>query len=724
MSSHSSRKQRKFPITLLSRVRVRNRFLILTGVILVLVSCAAFFIVRSFGQRKTYYVAYVGRYERHGFDRLHELALKKYLDEMNGEMRGARLELKTFNNGGDADGSRKIYEDIFADGRFVVVIDNTWGRELQSVASFIRDKKIPVIAINADNQKTDFADNAVFLGHDDDVPRIVTGFVKDALKCSDLVLINEESYALKEEYRRELEATSIKVTKLSVNSNVVDTNERNVLFQELDASLSDMRQHQHTPTVIINTHASWGVEILNYIDTRQTGVTILGGPYILNWSQSNQFSRNDNGNSLIMLTTPSDAITNKVYLDMAEIRRADSEVSQIVNAQLFVKRCLDAVSIVRGALYDESALRFRSIIARSTFTDFFQRKLKSATYTGKYDLYEFDDNLLLRNEKTFEKYFRGEVFSFPKQLNSRGRVIPNVYFGLEIINISNIDTSNRSFHADFFYWVKFDKEYSDIEKYIHFRNEKNSVKSDPLFTDSSNEQTMYKLYKKSADFTMDVDFGRYPLDTQELNIELELINPADELRISFDHESFNQSKNNVSQFNLGEWYRKDLYITVDNFIGKSLWGSSEDEGRSARKFKTLNVRMPISRRFASPFVTIMLPLIMMGLTAIAVLTVKDNSFANIGQICIGIFLSIVTYSIAFAQIAPRSSGLTIADVLFYGTFLTIFLVVLKIILFNSSIISDHARKWVNERASMIGIVALLCYGLMICLTVVIGLGLS
>lgn len=689
-----------------------------------MVSCAVFVLVRRLNRTNTYYVAYVGRYQRLGFDRLHELALKKYLNEINEEMRDVRLELKTFDNDGDAKVSRKIYEEIFEDGRFVVAIDNTWGSELQPIASFIREKRIPVVAINADRQGTDFAHNAVFLGHDDDVPRIVTGFVNNVLKCSEIILINEENYALKEEYRKELEATPVKVTKLSVSSNTVDTNERDRLFQELAASFSDMGQRQITPTVVINTHAYWGVEIINYIDTQQKGVTILGGPYVVNWSNYNQFSRNDNGNSLIMLTTPSDALTNKVYLDIAEIRHADSEVSKIVNAQLFVKRCLDAVSIVRGALYDESALRFKPAVSRSDFTDFFQHRLKSSAYTGRYDLYEFDENLLLRNEKAFEKHFRGEVFSFPKQLNSHGGVIPNVYFGLEIINISNIDTANRSFHADFFYWVKFDKEYPDIEKYIHFRNEKNSSKSAPIFSDSLDGQTVYNLYKKSADFTMNVDFGRYPLDTQDLNIELELINPADSLRISFDYESFKHSKSNVSQFNLGEWYRKDLYVTVDNFIGKSPWGSSRDEDRGARRFKTLNVRMPISRRFASPFVTIILPLIMMGLTAIAVLTVKDNSFSNTGQICIGIFLSIVTYSIAFSQIAPRSSGLTIADILFYGTFVTIFLVVLKVILFNSSMVSDHVRDWVNERASKVGIVALICYGLMICLTVIIGLDLT
>lgn len=708
---------------LTNRARGRRPTLLLAGLALALAAGAVFFFLARFpGQAKTFYVAYVGRYERHGFDRLHELALKKYLDELNAEARGWRLELKTFNNGGDARTSRKIYEEIAGAGQHVLVIDNTWGRELQPVASFIREKQLPVIAINADRQGTDFADNVVFLGHDDDVPRVVTRFVHGVLKCAEIILIDEESYALKEEYRKELEATPVKVSRLSVSTNNVDVNERNKLFHDLDTQLGEMRQRGiQSPTVVINTHAAWGVEIVNYIDTRQRGVDILGGPYVVNWSSASQFGRNDHGNSLIMLTTPSDAITNKVYLDLKEIHGADSEVSQIVNAQLFVKRCLDAVSILRGAVYDEGAVRFKPAVSRGDFTAFFQRQLKSAAYTGRHDLYEFDQNLLLRNEKAFEKHFRGDVFSFARQLNSRGDVIANVYFGLEIINISNIDTENRSFHADFFYWVKFDKDYPHVEKYIHFRNEKNASKPEPIFGDDTHGQEVYKLYKKSADFTMEVDFGRYPLDTQDLNIELELINPADSLRISFDHESFNQSKSNVGQFNLGEWRREDLYVTVDNFIGKSLRGSYDDEARSARRFKTLNVRMPISRRLASPFVTILLPLIVMGLTAIAVLAVKDNSFANIGQISVGIFLSIVTFSITFAQNAPRSSGLTIADVLFYGTFFTIFLVMLKVIVFNSSLVPDRVRDWAGERAARIGVVALVCYCLMVGLTVAIGL---
>lgn len=697
------------------------RLLALAGLSLAAALCAIFFAARAYLGPKTYYVAYVGRYERQGFDKLHENALGKYLGELNGQMRGARLELKTFNNHGSEAGSRKVYEEISADGRFAVVIDNTWGRELQPMASFIRERQIPVIAINADRQGTDFADEAVFIGHDDDVPRKVVAFAHSVLRRGEVVFITEESYALKTEYRKELEAVPLKVTRLSVSTNTVDTDERNRLFAELDAALDDAQQRQAPPTVIINTHAYWGVEIINHIETKKRGVTILGGPYIVNWSRSGQFGRNDHGNSLIMLTTPSDAVTNKVYLDLKAIRRDDPELSDIVNAQMFVKRCLDAVSIIRGAISDGRPSRFKSKFSAQDFVAFFRDRLRSSTLTGEYDLYEFDENLQLRSDKTFEMYTQGEVFSYPRQLDSRNQEIPNVYFGLEIINVSNIDTANRSFHVDFFYWVKFDKDYSDIERFIHFRNEKNAENPPPIFTGDPRDQTVYKLYKKSADFTMDVDFSRYPLDTQELDIELELINPSDSLRISFDHESFNQSKSNAGGFNLGEWHREDVYVSVDNFIGRSLRGTASVEDKSARRFRTLNVRMPIRRRLASPFVTVILPLIMMGVSAIAILYVKDNSFANIGQICVGIFLSIVTYSIAFAQIVPRSSGLTIADALFYGTFFAIFLVFLKIILINSTMVGDGARAWASRRATRIGLAALACYCLMVGLIIAVGL---
>jgi hypothetical protein len=167
--------------TTLRKAKGFKRTLFLAGIILVGSAIVVAFYINSSRKTRTYSIAYIGRYKREKFDLLHELALRKYLDELNAELNGVRLELELFNNEGQESKSKEIYEKISEDDKFVAVIDNTWGSELQSVAGFIRDKKIPVIAINADKQTAEFDNHVVFLGHDDFVPRTVTNFSTNIL---------------------------------------------------------------------------------------------------------------------------------------------------------------------------------------------------------------------------------------------------------------------------------------------------------------------------------------------------------------------------------------------------------------------------------------------------------------------------------------------------------------------------------------------------------------
>jgi hypothetical protein len=137
------------------------------------------------------------------------------------------------------------------------------------------------------------------------------------------------------------------------------------------------------------------------------------------------------------------------------------------------------------------------------------------------------------------------------------------------------------------------------------------------------------------------------------------------------------------------------------------------EDKRPLKFKVLNVSIPISQQLAAPLLTIIFPLGIIGLAAVALLFVKDDSFSNIGEVCVGLFLSIVTYSIVFAQITPRFNVMTVADKLFYATFLTVFFVFLKVIIFNSGIISGRFRSQASKRATQIGVIAFLGYLLLI-----------
>ena len=700
--------------TILIKAKRHKRAIVLAGIVLAPTLIASGVYVNGLLKVKSYSIAYVGRYQRKNFDLLHELALRKYINELNAELNGIRLELELFNNGGEAINSGEIYERISRDDKFIAVIDNTWGNELKSVAGLIREERIPVIAINADKQANDFGNNAVFLGHDDYAPRTIANFSTNVLDDRRIIFITEEDYPATAVFEKEFKNAATEVARFGVSSSKVEPNELEALFKNLDSELEQWQQRQDKPTFVINTHAEWGAKIIKHLDESASGATIVGGPYISNLSSVNDFGQNKNGNRLIMHTSPVDVVTNKLYYDLKEISVSNPEVTQILNAQLFVKRCLDAVSIIRGVFTDVSGQSYKPTISEADFINFFQKRLVANDYIGKYDLYTFDENLLLSDDKTFEEHIQGEKTSYPKQLNSRGEVIPNVYFGIEIINISNIDITSRSFHADFFYWLKYDKSYPDVDRYVHFRNEKQQGSAPETAHSETPGSTIYKLYKKSADFSIDADFTKYPFDVQELKIELALIIPSDQVLISFDHASFNDSKKRAEEFSLNDWYMEDFYVSVDNFIATSSRGGPSHVTKRPRKFKTLTVRMPIHRRLTGPFVTIILPLIMIGFAAIAVLYIRENTFGYIGEVSSATFLSIVAYSIGFAELTPRSNILTTADMLFYFTFFTVLLIFMKVILFNSHMISDHFRRRASNRATLIGFTALAIY----CLTVV------
>jgi hypothetical protein len=704
----------------------RLRTVIVAGIILASILAGLFF-YRATYSKTTYYIAYIGRDQRPGFDDLHELALRKYINELNAELHDVRLELKRFSIKVDDDhyNSRKVYEEQIAGNKqYVVVIDNTWGSELKSVADQIRDRGIPVIAINADKQDVDYYNNVVFIGYDDDVPEKIANFSKKILRQNEIIFVTEKSYAFQtKRFLEEFKNSAIETTPREVSSAKVDKDEQKRLFEELDGDLKhalanrDALQKAHgdalpkRPAVIINTHAKWGEEIIRHINASFKGIDIVGGPYIVNQPQPAEFGPNNN-NKLIILTYPGDSATKKVYdvLNNIKFKNPQLTANSMQSSQLFVKRCLDAVSIIRGVFYDNYPQR--STISREDVIKFFREKLASKYIVRRDDLYSFNENLLLSDERSFEQYFQGEVLSYPEQLGSEGEPISNIDFDMNSLRITNIDVKNRSFHADFVYGLKYDKP--EMEGYFHFRNQKPGTKQEPVPAENTGEASQYHLYKMSGDFSMNVDLERYPLDAQELTIEMEITDPrVGSLHISPDSESSERSTETSKEDSADEWDIKGWYVTVDNFLGNPLWGRSSLEHKKPQKFKTWNVRIPIYRRWSGPVVTIILPLVIIGFAAVLLLFVKDSSFANTGHVCVGVFLSIVTYSNAFAQITPRANVLTIADLLFYGTFIAVLLVLLKFILLNSSLITDNLRSRISNRSSLTGSVGIAAYVLMI-----------
>jgi len=705
--------QRKlFRAMLLKDRNHRRALVIIAGITLAVLLSLILFHIRK-PTKTTYYIAYMGRYQRKNFDKLHELALSRYIDDLNEDLRDVRLELKIFNTrvAKDINDSKREYEKIAGDDRYIAVIDNGWGRHLQTVADLIRDRGIPVIGINANKQTEDYHQNVVFMGYDDGVPKKVTMFSNNILKNEQTIFIGEEkeSFPSTGQFISEFESSGINRTELKVTNEIVNEAEKKRLFDELRTTFG-RRDPQQRVTVIINTHANWGDEIVKYINDSFKRVDMIGGPYIINSPNPSDFGQQKD-NRLIIFTYPRDATTKEVYTDLKDIKSENPEIEfEDLNAELYVKRCLDAMYIIRSVLSARPPQQ--PTISRIDFRYFFCEKLadnyivREDEVYGNNEIYAFDNDLRVSDQRTFEQYYHGEVSSSSRQMSAEGGTIFNITFGLDNLNISNVDTKNRSFHADFLYWLKSDQ--LDVEKYIHFRNQKTEFKKE-LIPVYAHDTKVHLLYKVSGEFSMDVDLRRYPLDTQELKIELEIIYPAESVRITFDRASFRSKK----ESGVDEWYSTDPYVTVDNAIASSLGGGPSLAEYKPQTFKTLNVRKPISRRWESPVVTIFLPLVIIGIIAVASLYVKDSSFANVGNVCVGLFLGMVTYSIAFAQITPRANVLTIADKLFFGTFLTVLFVFLKVIFVNSSWMSKRLRNRLSNQATVIGIVASIVYCLMI-----------
>jgi hypothetical protein len=122
---------------------------------------------------------------------------------------------------------------------------------------------------------------------------------------------------------------------------------------------------------------------------------------------------------------------------------------------------------------------------------------------------------------------------------------------------------------------------------------------------------------------------------------------------------------------------------VDNRISASMRGDPENREGSLTTFKTFAFRLVVARKFVGPFLEIILPLVLIGFIAIALLYVKDISFENLGEVSVGTFLGIITFSIALSNISPSSDYLTRADLLFWLTFMVVLVSFMTVIVINS-----------------------------------------
>lgn len=138
-----------------------------------------------FGAKREIEVALLARSKGH-FTDLHEICLRLLFEQLDrqglnggaGRLVLHTYDLRTLQAGyGDTPPHEAILRE---NPNISVILDNTWGSDLQKSREVIRKKGIPVISLNAD-RTADFGPSVLFLGSQNMVPSKIASFIDQAL---------------------------------------------------------------------------------------------------------------------------------------------------------------------------------------------------------------------------------------------------------------------------------------------------------------------------------------------------------------------------------------------------------------------------------------------------------------------------------------------------------------------------------------------------------------
>lgn len=613
----------------------------------------------------TYKIAYIGRYvgendddqsilRSQNFNFLHTHILKGYLNKFS-KQHDFSLEMEIYDNHKNPDSTNHVYQRIIKDSTIIAVIDNSWGSEIIGAQNTIRQSKIPIIAINGDLNGLDYG-NTLFTGNSDNQVADIVKFINKGLDADTVNFIYESNYALTKKYLDAFELNSIVVIReLKAESSKLHESEID------SADLVELLSNDHL--TIINTHSELGSYVLDFANTHFESETFVGHASIISNESLISFR---NANELIILSQSENAVPKSIASDIIEFDNSHPNLGSF-NTALFIRRCKDAWSIIEQSI-DKSDEPTRDNLTLKI------QSYKDGGLDVEYDILVFDEWGSLIRENVFVQYDKTGEKAYSLQMNSNWQVIPNMSLGIEIIDIQDIDLSSNSFAADFFYWITSDSSFQNIEEFITFENIKPSESEIELVTNKSFGGLDYKLYKVSGIFFENYNEINYPFDDQEIAIDIQVLNTAERLRVSFDQESFDQ---NVRDFSLKGWEQNSFYVTVDNKVTDRLKGNLELDNSEVNKFKNISFRFNVSRSRLPGILQIFLPLLFIGILSIALLYLKNLNFSNIGEPLAAVFLTVIAYSISLSDITPTGSVLTKTDYLFI---LTLFVVVASFII--------------------------------------------
>ncbi|MEN8128360.1 MAG: hypothetical protein ABFR90_11250, partial [Planctomycetota bacterium] len=277
-----------------------------------------------------------------------------------------------------------------------------------------------------------------------------------------------------------------------------------------------------------------------------------------------------------------------------------------------------------------------------------------------------------------------------------------VYTGLDVTEISNIDTRNGTFSADFYLWFRHigPLDYSKIE----FLNAAKDITLSDAIMEMTTGNISYRAYRIKGNFKEVFTFRDYPFDSQALSIRFRhkklnserLLFVADDIGMQRNggKTPVESLKEHATLDPAGEWHLQDVLVfsdisATDSTLGNPhMFHATADTDISYSRF---NVVTEIKRNAKSFVLKNLIPLFIIILLGYVMLFVSPQGPPFVARMNLGVtaLLAAIFLSMKAAGQLPNIGYLVALDYIYF----TIYALILSgIVITVAELIANRRSK--------------------------------
>ncbi len=251
-----------------------------------------------------------------------------------------------------------------------------------------------------------------------------------------------------------------------------------------------------------------------------------------------------------------------------------------------------------------------------------------------------------------------------------------VYFGIDLNEVSNLNTATGNYVLDFYVWLRY-RGYLDLSK-IEFVNTVTPIRlENPLWARERNGMNI-QTFKVRGTFHGDFQFQDYPFDEQHILLEVRHRDRISEslrfvidrlgMQLTGEGATLLQRVKEEDAFRIAQgWQITEAQIFQDLVKTASTLGETRFfQGETEVNFSTLKLTLSIARHLTSYSTTILLPMAILFVIGMLLFVLPIDEVAP--RLSGGILL-LVTVSLLRARLSddlPKIGSLVAIDYIFFA----------------------------------------------------------